>query len=184
METTKSVKIIEQMLKESRQSLSKYSFHFILWALLLIPSALIEWYFVENPLRLLVWPIAGVIGGIIAAYYGYQQSKKVAVTTISDRVSGFIWGGFGICLLFSICYSIYLKVPPHTLILLLAGGATFTTGGLFKFRPFIVGGLFLMASAILCGFAVTTEHQSLIFALGLTGGYLVPGLMLRKIENA
>ena len=183
METKESIRIIEQMLKESRNSLSKYSFHFILWAVLLIPCGIIEWYFVGEESRFIVWPIAGMLGGVVAAVYGYQQSKHEKVQTQAGRMHGFIWGGFGICMLFSIFYSFKLHVPPHALILLLAGAATFSTGGLSKFKPFIVGGLFLIIMAVISGFLVEPKLQSLVFSGALFGGYLIPGLMLRKIEN-
>ncbi|MFK8045389.1 MAG: hypothetical protein AB8B72_07835 [Crocinitomicaceae bacterium] len=182
MEARESIRIIERMLEESRNSLSNYSFHFILWAVILIPCGIIEWYFSDVEFRFLVWPIAGMVGGIIATIYGFQQSKQKTVKTLASRVSGFAWGGFGICMIFSIFYSITLNVPPHTLILLLAGAATFTTGGMLKFKPFVFGGLFLMLSAFLCGFFVEPINQGLVFSAGLAGGYLVPGLMLRKIE--
>lgn len=183
MEATESIKIIEKMLDESRQSLSKYSFHFILWAVLLIPCGIIEWYFVDEPKRFLVWMIAGITGGIIASIYGGKQSKQQKVQSLASRMHGFIWGGFGICMIVSIFYSIKLNVPPHTLVLLLAGAATFSTGGLAKFQPFILGGIFLMICSLLCGFLVPPGYQGLVFTAGLSGGYLVPGLMLRKIEN-
>ncbi len=182
METTESIKIIERMLEESRNSLSKYSFHFILWALLLIPCGIVEWYFSDIEYRFMIWPIVSIIGGIIAAIYGYQQSKRESVKTLAGRVSGFVWGGFGICMVFCIFYSLSLNTPPYTLILLLAGAATFTTGGLSKFKPFIFGGVFLVIAAIVCGFIVAIQNQGLIFSAGLAGGYLIPGLLLRKKE--
>lgn len=183
MEATESIKIIEKMLDESRRSLSKYSFHFILWAVLLIPCGIIEWYFVDSPKRFMVWGIAGVLGGIIASVYGIRQSKQQKVESLAGRMHGFIWGGFGICMIFSIAYTIKLQVPPHALILLLAGAATFSTGGLAKFQPFLYGGIFLIVCALFCGFVVPPIYQSLVFSAGLAGGYLIPGLMLRKIEN-
>jgi hypothetical protein len=183
MEAKESVKIIEQMLKESRRTLSKSSFHFILWAILLIPCGIAEWYYFDLPFNWIGWPIAGVFGAIIATWYGVKQRGKEGVSTITDRMHGFIWGAFGICMLFCIPYSASLEVPPHALILLLSGGSTFVTGGLSKFKPLIFGGLFLILMAILVGFIIQMEYQGLIFAIGLGGGYLIPGFMLRKIEN-
>ena len=183
METKESIKIIEQMLMESRQSLSNFAFYFILWAVLLIPCGVIEWYFFDYEYKWICWPIAGVLGGIIAMIYGSRQSRSETVKTTASRLIGFIWGGFGICLVISIFYTVNLHIQPHTMILLLAGGATFTTGGLSKFKPLVFGGIFLILAAVVSGFIVALEIQSLVFSVGLLGGYLIPGLMLRKIEN-
>lgn len=183
MEATESVKIIEAMLKESRKSLSKNSFYFILWAAIMIPAGIIEWYLFGQKGFWLVWPIAGGLGGIITFIYSMRQGKNAQVTTAADRISVYTWGAFGFCMIFAIFYALYLRQPPHALILMLAGGATFISGGISKFKPFVLGGVLLVAAAVVCGFFTEPIYHGLVFAAGLFVGYLVPGLMLRKTEN-
>lgn len=183
MEAAESVKIIEKMLQESRKSLSNSSFYFILWAAIMIPAGIVEWYIFGNPWFWLIWPIAGSVGGIITMIYSLTKHKTSQVTTAADRISGYTWGVFGICMLFAIFYSLRLNQTPHALILLLAGGATIISGGISKFKPFIIGGFCLIAAAVLCGFFIEPALHGLIFSAGLTVGYLIPGLMLRNAYN-
>ena len=183
MEVIESVRIIEEMLEESKKSLTKNSFFFILWAVMLIPAGILESYFYGQGNFWLVWPIAGGLGGIIAFGYGLRIGKKQQVKTAADRISIFTWASFGLCMIFAMFYSVKIKEPPHALILMLSGGATFINGGISKFKPFILGGLFLIVAAALCAFLIEPKFQGYIFAVGLFIGYLVPGLILRKIEH-
>jgi hypothetical protein len=183
MEAKESVKIIEQMLNESKKSLVNSSFYFILWAVILIPAGIIEWYLFGEKDFWLVWPIVSVIGGIISMTYGIIQSKKTQVKTAADRISSFTWTAFGMCMVFAIFYALSLHQLPHALILLLAGASTFISGGICKFKPFTIGGLLMIVAAVLCGFFVPADSQGLIFSAGILIGYLVPGLMLRRSEN-
>ena len=183
METTKSLEIIESMLKESRKSLHRNSFYFILWGILLIPAAIYEYLMQGSDNYWIVWPIVGILGGIISAIYGKREDKKSGVSTSGDRITNYTWGAFGFGLVFVIAFSIYNGIPPQALILMLAGSATFISGGISKFRPFVWGGIILEAGAILCAFVLDPEIHSLVFAASILAGYVIPGFILRKEEH-
>ncbi len=183
MESAKSLEIIESMFNESRKSLTKNSFHFLLWGSLLIPAGIGEFLLRETNYFWAVWPVVGVIGGIIAIIYGFKEGKKVNVQSAGDRIMGFTWGGFGFTLFFAIAYAGVHHFPPHALILLTAGLATFISGGISKFTPFVWGGVVLGLGAIVAGFIVAPVYQSLVFSAGILLGYVIPGLMLRNVEN-
>ncbi|GAB5558347.1 MAG: hypothetical protein SchgKO_25600 [Schleiferiaceae bacterium] len=184
METTKGIEIIERMMAESRKSLHRNSFYFILWAVLLVPAALVE-YAMDSPGESwFVWPIAGAIGGVISGIYGYREGKRTGAQTNADRVSNYTWGGFGFALIFAIGYSLSHGATPHALILLLAGLATFISGGTAKFAPFVWGGIAMGIAAVLCGFVLDASLHPLVFAIAIVLGYFIPGMMLRRTENA
>lgn len=183
METTKSLEIIQSMISESKQSMVRNSFHFILWAGLLVPAGMVEFFMRHTSFAWVVWPVMGVIGGIIATIYGKKESKRVGATTIGDRIMAYTWGGFVLTLVFAILYSVSLQQPPHALVLLLAGLATFINGGISNFRPFVWGAVALFLGAITCGFLVDAEYHSIVFAVSILFGYLVPGLQLRRLEH-
>lgn len=183
MEAVESVKIIEQMLNESKKSLAKNSFFFLLWAAMMVPAGIAEYFLYGTSYFWMIWPIAGGLGGIISFIYGMQMGKKLQYTTAAGRIYKYTWGAFGFCMIFVIAYAVNLKQPPHALILMLAGGATFISGGISNFKPFVYGAVALLVSAVICAFVVEPPIHSLVFAAGMFTGYLIPGLILRKLEN-
>lgn len=183
METTKSIEIIERMLAESKKSLYNNSFYFLLWGVLLIPAGIAEFLLQGTPYFWVSWPIVGVLGGIISMIYGIRQGGKVGMPTAADRITMFTWGAFGFSLFFVLAFSAINKMLPHTLILLVAGSATFISGGISKFAPFILGGVVLGFGAIICAFVIDPMYHSIAFSLFIFLGYVIPGIILRKEEH-
>lgn len=183
METAKSIEIIENMFNESRRSLYRNSFHFLLWGGLLIPAGVAEYLLRESEYFWMVWPAVGVLGGIVATIYSFKEGKRSGVQTTGDRITAFTWGGFGFTLIWVIAFSVKNQFPPSALILLMAGFATFISGGISKFTPFIWGGIVLVLGATVCGFFVEYMFHSLIFSASMLFGYVIPGFMLRNLEN-
>jgi len=183
METTKSIEIIERMLAESKKSLYNNSFYFLLWGALLVPAGIAEYLLQGTSYFWLPWPVVGTIGGIISMIYGKVQGKKIEIETAADRITMFTWGAFGFSLFFVLAFSAYHNMLPHTLILLVAGSATFISGGISRFKPFIWGGIVLGLGAILCAFVIEPRYHSLTFSLFFFLGYVIPGIILRKEEH-
>jgi len=183
MKTTQSIEIIETMFKENKKSLHRNSFYFIMWGILLIPSGIAEYLLYGHPSFWMIWPAMGIMGGIISFAYGMKESKRSGVKTSGDRITSFTWGAFGFTMIFSIAYTMHHQLPPHALILMLAGSATFISGGISKFNPFILGGLVMELGAIICAFVVDQPYQGLVFAGSFLFGYVIPGIILRKSEH-
>ena len=180
MEISESVKIIEKMMADGRKSVNNYSSYFIIWGTLLLLAAVGEFFLLgHSTMPWMPWPIAGVIGGVISSIVGRRQKSSSSM----DRIIGYTWLSFGICLVFSIFYSLHIETLPHTLILLMAGGATFISGGISGYKALFAGGLILLIAATLSGFIVPREFISLIFAAGMLFGYLIPGIMVKMKEN-
>lgn len=184
MEPSKSIEIIERMLVETKKSLHRNSFYFLLWGVLLIPAGIAEFVMRDGDKFWVVWPSVGILGGIISMIYGFKESKRSGAATAGDRITSYTWGAFGFSLVFAIVYSVSHGFPPHALILLTAGMATFISGGISKFAPFVVGGIVLGIGAIICGFIVEPVYHSLVFSAAIFLGYVIPGFLLRRTENA
>ncbi|MBT8195168.1 MAG: hypothetical protein HKO56_05340 [Bacteroidia bacterium] len=183
METSKSIEIIESMYKESKRSLHRNSFYFILWGLLLVPAGIAEYLFIESEKAYMVWPIVGIVGGIVAGIYGFREGKRAGAQTVGDRIYNYTWGAFIALLILSLPLSFKYDFSPHILILMLAGYATFVSGGIAKFTPFILGGMALVAGSLLCAYVVELPYHGLVFAASILLGYVIPGFMLRNQEN-
>ena len=183
MKATQSLEIIETMLQESKKSLHRNSFYFLLWGSLMVPTGIAESLMAGTNNFWLIWPIMGIVGGIISSIYGKKEGKRAGASTSGDRIIGYTLGAFGMSLIIGIVYSIHLHVPPHTIVLMLAGMATFISGGISQFKPFVYGGIALELGAIACAFFVSFEFQGYVSALSLTVGYVIPGFILRQSEN-
>lgn len=183
METKQSLQIIESMFTESRKSLHKNSFYFILWGALLIPLGITESIFFGEKLLWVQWPIIGTIGGVISAIYGKKEDKRAGVTTMGDRITLYTWGAFGISMVIAIVYTVSNNLHPAAMILLLAASATFISGGISKFKPFVWGAGALAIGALLCAFYIQAQYHGLVFSSSLFLGYVIPGIMLKKSEN-
>jgi len=85
-------------------------------------------------------------------------------------------------LIFVLFYTVTKSLSPTPLILMLAGIATFISGGISKFNPFIFGGIMLEIGALLTAFVIAPEYHGLVFSASLFLGYLVPGIILRELE--
>ena len=106
METTKSLEIIESMLRESKKSLFRNSFYFLLWGILLIPISILDYFIGNQAYFWLVWPSIGIIGGFISYIYGKNESKNAGVISAGDRIIMFTWGAFGFSLVYVIVFSV------------------------------------------------------------------------------
>lgn len=184
METENSLKIIEQMFNENRRSLHRNSFYFILWGVLLIPAGLVDWLFFSQERIWIIWPVVGILGGIISSIRSRKEDKRTGVTTMGDRMTVYIWGTFTIIMVISIVFSLSQRLSPTPLILLLAGQATFLSGGLSKVSALKYGGIILVLGGILCGFVFDASLHGLIFSISILLGYVYPGIRLKSIENA
>ncbi len=183
METTKSLDIINQMLLESKKSLHRNSFYFILWGILLVPAGIFDYIMHGQHNAWIAWPAIGIIGGIVSGVYGAREDKRSGVETMGDRITLYTWGSFGFGLIFSLAFSFFLKISPYPMILMLSGIATFISGGISKFKPFIWGAVALEIGAVICAFFLHFSYHGIIFAIAILLGYLIPGYLLRKEEN-
>ncbi len=159
IESSQSMEIIAKMIQESRKSLHRNSFYFILWGMLLIPAGIAEYFLMGTSNYWMIWPFIGVVGGVFSFIYGKKESKRSGVQTAGDRITSYTWGAFGATLVFVIIYSVSKQLTPHPLILITAGLATFISGGISQFKPFVWGGVFLGLGAIACGFFVEPQFH-------------------------
>lgn len=183
METQKSLELIEAMFKESKKSFCRNSFYFIFWGFILAAAGLTEYFMRGMENHWIVWPIITTIGGIVSMVQGIREGKRQNVVTIGDRVVMLIWLGFVAALVYAIVFSLFHHMTPHAFVMLVTAYATFLTGGVSKFKPLLWGSLALFIGAVLAGFVIPMKEQGLLFAVAITLGYVIPGILLRRSEN-
>lgn len=192
METTETkqqaeaqIKLIHAMLGAAQNQITENGFHFLLWGTLVILASLTQYFLIQTGLgngSNLVWPAMTVIGVPAGIWYESKRKKDASSVSLHDQHYGFLWLGFGITLGVIIFGSIKNNLSPVPFILGLAGLATFASGGIFKYRPLMAGGIiFWMAS--LCSLFMAGPEQLLINAAGTFLGYVLPGISLWRNQK-
>lgn len=181
-----SLQLIQEMIANSRKKYQKNNFYYLMWGWLLLISGVAE-YVLHYPLEYdqswIVWPIQGIVGGIISFIYGAKASKKAQTTTALDRIFTGLWMSFVICLILMIVFTVMVfKTTPTPHVLLLTGLPTIVSGIALKFKPLIVGGGMFWAWGIV-SFLIPFEYCSIIFSAAILTGYIIPGYLLKNKEE-
>lgn len=182
---SESLKLIETMIGQAKQSFQRNSFYFMLWGVLLIAAMAVNYLMAANgdPRGSYAWGVVGIIGGIASVVHGAREGKKQQVSSFMDRVMLWLWMGFVATLFISLFGGATAGhgVPVGSIIVL-TGLPTFVTGQLLRFRPLIFGGiLFWVLGAV--AFFVDVQATALLYIIAMVFGYLVPGYLLKRQED-
>lgn len=182
---SESLKLIETMIGQAKQSFQRNSFYFMLWGVLLIAAMAVNYFMAASgdPLGSYAWGVVGIIGGIASWAYGAREGKRNQVASFMDRVMMWLWMGFLATLLITMFAS---ASSGHGMsvgtIIVLTGLPTFVTGQLLRFRPLIFGGiLFWVLGA--ASFFVDMQGTALLYIAAMFFGYLLPGYLLKRKED-
>jgi len=177
MTPAESISIITQMINESKETYKHHSFYFLLWGWLMIAAALTEYYLLSNDYEahFLPWAVFSILGGILSGLKGRRDKMKHS--TFADKVISFTWLGFVITMMITLVAIV--PENPNPFVLLLAGFATFISGGITQFKGFIIGGVVFWIAAIV-SFQLDLQSSLLVYALAMFLGYIVPGYLLKK----
>lgn len=177
-----SLRIINSMIDQARFNFSKNSVFFILWGILLIAASLFELYGKSNGLmyQWIGWPIAGVLGGIGSTLYGSQKEKQQGHVPNLERLYNQIWQVYLITLALLIPALVFNHVTPNGYVMLLTAFPTVLTGSVLKFRPLVWGGATFWVFGLITLF-VWPEMDNLLFAISMVTGYIIPGIMMKKV---
>jgi len=96
------------------------------------------------------------------------------------RKSNYVWLGFGISLFCTIFLCGIYQHSPTAFIMIVTGFAVFMSGIILKFKPLIYGSFVFWLSSFGYYFMPSESLQLLIFAVSITLGYIIPGILLRK----
>ena len=173
--------IIEQMINTAQGKIMDNSFHFLLWGWVVALANLGHFYLMSytnysNPE--IVWLVC-LPAGIVSGIYGYKQGKKAISRSYIDRISMWIWLVFIFGLVTVIFFGAKINFMVNPMIMLLTGMATFLSGITIKFKPLIIGGIVFWLACVL-GFMSSMENQTLIAAMAITLGYIIPGYLLKS----
>ncbi len=184
LSSQESLQIINSMIREARKSFSKTAVFFLIWGVILAVAGVMEYFLMQSQYQhpYIVWPIAGVLGGIISGIIGRNQSMEKGTTTVIDRVIFSLWTSFFITLVLFIVGCVLSQVNPGPYIIILTGLPTLVTGMVLRFKPLILGGIAFWIMGLL-SFFIPNGYIPLFFSLSMIMGYIIPGFILRKAER-
>ncbi|MCU0328931.1 MAG: hypothetical protein MUE53_08065 [Chitinophagales bacterium] len=181
LQTTQSLKVIEEMIEISKSKIIDDGRFFILWGVLIIIAS-----FSQAALLLatdlthqtnLVWMLLPVLGAPMSIWLGKQSTKHPA--TIVSSIYLQIWKGFGVALMFIIAISILYRISPTPFILILMAFAVYISGKILKFKPLIFGSVLFVLGAIGYKFLNHGAYQALMYGIVVLFGYVLPGYLLQ-----
>lgn len=179
LDTQESLRIIEDMIQKAKFNFSQGSFYFILWGFLLIGAALVQQFY-GGEMSWIGWPIAGVIGGIGSGIYGARSSKDQPMMHL-DKMYSAIWIVFFVTIIFLLAGLVGNGIDPNGYIMIIAGFPTLLTGLILKFKPLQYGGVGFFILGVASIFFLQ-EWSSLIYAVSMVQGYLIPGFIMRGMK--
>jgi len=179
-----SLKLITKMISTAKGNVTQGSFHMLLWGWVVITVSISHFLLetfqvIKHPE--IVW-LAMIPTLVISLGVGFTRGRKNAVSTHLDNIYMWIWLGLTISVSLMIYYVNGKWDIISSMVLMMAGYATFLSGKLIKFKPMVYGGIAFWMWSLIAYFA-GFYYGLLIIAAAIFTGYVVPGLMLRKRQN-
>lgn len=128
------------------------------------------------------WVVFILIGSILLYFIVRKEKKEKKVHSQVDKFIDKLWWVSAASFVIAIILCFRLKIEPPTVMLLVAGIATTTTGLVIRFKPLIFGGMSFFVFSIASTF-VTNEYLALVVSAAIICGYLIPGYFLKAAKE-
>lgn len=176
-----SLDLITSMINQAKGNVRNNSFYYLFWGWVLIIAHLGSFLLskIDFGYPFVVWLIV-IPAWIVSFMYGSRQTKKQSrATTHLEKINITLWISFGVLAIVIPFFGSFINYHINPIILLLGSMATLTSGVILKFKPLLLGGVTFFVFG-LASFFFANEHQSLLSALAIALGYLVPGYLLKS----
>ena len=176
-----SLDLIQSMINEAKGNVRDNSFYYLFWGWVLIVAHIGSFTLnkIDFEYPFAVWLIV-IPGWIISFVYGSRQRKNhKRTTTHLAKINITLWVSFGVLAVVIPFFGSFINYQINPIILLVGSMATLASGVILKFKPLMIGGVIFFVFGLSC-FFVSNEYQSLLSALAITLGYLVPGYLLKS----
>jgi hypothetical protein len=185
-EARTQMKIIEQMIAQSRSNISEGSIFYLIWGYLVLVAATSNYIllmYMDYAHHWIAWPILMTVGGIISGIMGARMERKSKVKTYVDRALNYLWAAFTFSLILVLVSMIEFGAEvAYPIVIILYGLGTFVSGGILRFKPLIWGGVLCW---ILGSIAVYMDFptQLLLLIASILGSYIIPGHLLSNSKQ-
>ena len=176
-----SLQLITEMIGKAKSSYHSNGTSAIMWGIVIFFCSIFNFLEMQFQFSIgfdiwwLMW--VALIPQFVMVFKNRNDKKFVSY---EETTMSFVWWAFGASVLMLMFFNNYYR-PLHSesLFLMLFGMPTFITGGMFRFKPMIIGG---MICWILFGISLYTELKIniLLMALAALSAWLIPGIILKK----
>ncbi len=181
MTEAESLKLIQDMINKAKGSYINTGAASIVWGFLIILCSLLTWiqFYTQVFFDFDVWLLL-FIALIPQIFFSIREKRKKNFVGHDEAIMSYVWSAFGICIFILSYYNSKFGSVDHSgtsLFMLLYGIPTFITGGVFKFRPMIFGGIICWVLALVSMYTDVETDMLLMAASGLFA-WLIPGIIL------
>jgi len=176
-----SVQIIDKMMQLTRSSIKENYWYYLFFGTLVIIASIGHLIFLQMDYEQgsAIWMLL-LAGGIIA---GIKSARDKSENSGLSTQLGLIWLAAAftyVTLIIGISrIGVEATLLINPVVFSLAGGATFLSGAMMKFRAFIIGGVIMWLIAIAQLF-FNLEIQLMLNVVAVFIGYLIPAIMLKR----
>jgi hypothetical protein len=177
-----SLHIITSMIRQAQGKAQRNTFFFLLWGwvVALANLGMFVLSMAKSQYSYAVWAIT--IPAWIYTLYKAFKREETKTTTHFDAISGCLWISFGICIFTIVAFGYKINYNINPVILLFSAIPTFVSGMILRFKPLMIGGVTFWIAGIV-SFLTPWPYQSLVGAVAITCGYLIPGYMLKNKKD-
>ena len=177
--TEQSLQLIQEMIGKAKRSYVSKGYATIVWGALIMLCSLVTWAQEQFKFSIGfdIWLLL-LLALIPQIYFGIKERRSKDFVPYDEQTMTFLWTAFAICIFISSFYNgLYGPQSFSSLIMMLYGIPTFITGGIFKFKPMILGGIICWVLSIVSMYTPYTTDMLLMAACGLFA-WLIPGIIL------
>lgn len=176
-----ALEVIQDMISKTKRDYSDNGFLYLFWGYIVFVAAAAHYVLMKIGYlhSYLPWAILMPIGSLVMVIWVVRQTnKEKKIKTYVDDLMKYIWMSFGAVLLIVLFRMPLLKLYTYPIIILLYGIPTFITGGIFKFKPLMLGGVLCWVFGLIA-FQMSFDNQLVWLMASLLVAYIIPGHILK-----
>jgi len=183
MTEQESLKLINEMIGKAKRSYITTGAASIVWGILIVVCSLLTWYqvYTQHAFGFDVWLLV-FLAVIPQIYFSIAEKKKKNFVSHDEHTMTYLWSTFAICIFILSFYNSKFETDSShstALFMLLYGIPTFITGGIFKFKPMIFGGIICWVLSVASMYTDIATDMLFMAACGLFA-WFIPGIILWK----
>ena len=173
-----SLELITEMISKAKKSYTSKGIASMVWGSLITFCGLVNWIEIHFKKDFGdVWLLT-LIALIPQIYFSIKEKRSKNFIAHNEIATNYIWIAFTLSMFITSFYFSHFNMNNvSSLIMMLFGIPTFILGGMNKFTPMIVGGIFCWTASIVSIFTDIETDVLLMAACGLFA-WLIPGIIL------
>jgi hypothetical protein len=176
-----SLQLITEMIGKAKGSYHSKGTSAIMWGIVIFFCSIFDFCQMQFRFHIgfSIWWLMFLV--LVPQFYMlFKYGAKKNFVSYEEKTMRYVWWAFGATILMLMFFNSYHR-PSHSesLFLMLFGLPTFITGGMFRFKPMIFGG---MICWVLFAVSLYTDLKVnlLLMALAALSAWLIPGIILRN----